>query len=129
MPRFSDNATAAAPPEEVWKVLYDPSRIPEWWAHVETAEPGDGGVTIYVEGYPDFPMPQLMTTSADDRTVRFSCQVSDLNIEWRLAPRDDGGTDISVDVEIPEREAHRLDTQRAEVGESIRRLAAVATAA
>jgi hypothetical protein len=52
-----------------------------------------------------------------------------LNIEWRLAPRDDGGTDISVDVEIPEREAHRLDTQRAEVGESIRRLAAVATAA
>ena len=129
MPSFSDSATTTAPPEEVWKVLYDPTRIPDWWAGIETAEPGDGGVTIYAEGYPDFPMPQLMTSSPDDRTVRFSCQVSDMKIEWRLAPRDDGGTDIAVDVEIPEREAHRLDAQRAEVGGSIRNLATRAAAA
>jgi uncharacterized protein YndB with AHSA1/START domain len=128
MPAFADTATTTAPPEEVWKVLYDPTRIPDWWAGIETAQPGDDGVTIYAEGYPDFPMPQLMTTSADDRTVRFSCQVSEMLIEWRLAPRDDGGTEITVDVEIPEREAHRLDEQRAEVGESIRRLATVAAA-
>jgi uncharacterized protein YndB with AHSA1/START domain len=128
MPEFADHATSTAPPEEVWKVLYDPSRIPEWWAGIATAEPGDDGVTIYAEGYPDFPMPQLMTSSPEDRTVRFSCQVSDMNIEWRLVPRGDGGTEISVDVEIPEREAHRLDTQRAEMGESIRRLATVAAA-
>jgi uncharacterized protein YndB with AHSA1/START domain len=110
----------------VWKVLYDPSRIPEWWAGIETAEPGDGKVTIFAEGYPDFPMPQLMTSSPDDRTVRFSCQVSDMDIQWRLTPRDDGGTDIDVDVLIPEREAHRLEDQRQEVGESIRTLADIA---
>jgi len=126
MPAFSDSAITAAPPEEVWKVLYDPTRIPEWWSGIATAELGDGGVTIYADGYPDFPMPQLMTTSPDDRTVRFSCQVSDLDIAWRLAPCDDGGTDISVDVKIPEHEAHRLEDQRAEVAASIRKLAEVA---
>jgi hypothetical protein len=71
-------------------------------------------------------MPQLLTSSPDDRTVRFSCQVSDMDIAWRLAPRADGGTDIAVEVKIPEREAHRLDDQRAEVGASIRNLAEVA---
>lgn len=126
MPRFSHGAATPAPPEEVWKVLYDPARIPDWWAGIATAEPGDGGVTLFADGYPDFPMPQLISTSPGDRTVRFSCTISDMRIEWRLAPRDDGGTDIAVEVEIPEREAHRLDDQRAEVGASIRNLAEVA---
>jgi len=126
MPDFSDSTTTSAPPEEVWKVLYDPARIPEWWDGIASVEPDGGRVTIYANGYPDFPMPQLMTTSPDDRTVRFSCQLSDMDIAWRLAPRDDGGTDIAVEVKIPDREAHRLDDQRAEVGASIRNLAEVA---
>jgi hypothetical protein len=126
MPSFTDNATTLAPPEEVWKVLYDPTRIPEWWANIATAEPGDGKVTLYVDGWPDFPMPQLMTTSHDDGTVQFSCQVSDMNIVWQLAPRAEGGTDISVAVEIPDKEADRLGKMQDEVGESIRNLAALA---
>ncbi len=126
MPSFSDSATTTAPPEEVWKVLYDPTRIPEWWADVATAEPEDGKVTIYADGWPDFPMPQVMTTSPKDRSVQFSCQVSDLDTVWRLTPRDDGGTDLSVAVTIPEKEAHRLGQVQDEVGRSIRRLAEVA---
>jgi uncharacterized protein YndB with AHSA1/START domain len=126
LPAFRDSTSTGAPPEEVWKVLYDPTRIPDWWDGIATAEPGDRGVTLYADGYPDFPMPQLMTSAPDDRSVRFSCQVSDMDIEWRLAPRDDGGTEIIVDVQIPEREAHRLDDQRAEIGASIRNLAQLA---
>jgi uncharacterized protein YndB with AHSA1/START domain len=126
VPAFTETATSAAAPEEVWKVLYDPSRIPEWWDGIASAVPGDGRVTLFADGYPDFPMPQLVTSTPGDRTVRFSCTVSDMLFEWRLAPRDDGGTDIAVDVEIPEREAHRFDDQRAEVGASIRNLADVA---
>jgi uncharacterized protein YndB with AHSA1/START domain len=126
MPSFTDSATTPAPPEEVWKVLYDPTRIPEWWANIATAEPEDGKVTLYVDGWPDFPMPQLMTTSPDDRSVQFSCQVSDMDIKWRLAPLDAGGTDIAVSVEIPDKEAHRLGKMQDEVGESIRNLAEVA---
>jgi hypothetical protein len=39
------------------------------------------------------------------------CLVSDLRFEWRLVP-EGGGTLITVEVEIPDAEAHRLDTQR-----------------
>jgi len=40
MPSFRDTIIAAAPPEEVWKILYNPARFPEWLAGVETVEPG-----------------------------------------------------------------------------------------
>ena len=47
--------------------------------------------------------------------------------EWRLEPLDPG-TRIRVHVEIPEEEAHRLESQRAGVSASLRSLAALATA-
>jgi uncharacterized protein YndB with AHSA1/START domain len=132
MPAFHDHATSTAPPEEVWKILYDPGRFPEWWEGIETvdagdAKGGDGDVTFYPDGYPDFPMPQLIDTAESDRRVTVSCLVSDLHFTWQLTPRDDGGTDIEVNVKIPEQEAARLDTQRATIAASLRKLAAVAT--
>jgi uncharacterized protein YndB with AHSA1/START domain len=30
MPGFELSATSSAPVEEVWKLLFDPSRFPEW---------------------------------------------------------------------------------------------------
>lgn len=133
MPAFHDAASTSAPPEEVWKLLYDPSRFPEWWVGVETIEEGDakggdGTFTLYPEGYPDFPMPQALRTDADERGVRISCLVSDLTFVWRLADGDPG-TRITVDVEIPEAEAHRLDGQREAVSASLKRLAALAATA
>ena len=38
MPSFRDTVTSAAPPEEVWKLLYDPARFPDWWSGIETVE-------------------------------------------------------------------------------------------
>jgi uncharacterized protein YndB with AHSA1/START domain len=126
MPEFSDSAQTPAPPEEVWKLLYDPTRFPEWWAGVETVEARDGGYTMYPEGYPDFPMPQQFETSSDGRGVKISCLVSDLRYEWRLEEAD-GGTRILVEVEIPEQEAQRLDSQRHTVAQSLANLAALAS--
>jgi uncharacterized protein YndB with AHSA1/START domain len=129
---FDDETETTAPPEEVWKALYDPARFPEWWAGIQTAAPGDakGGdadVTFYPDGYPDFPMPQHVTTHNENRRVTVSCTVSDLVFEWRLAPLDgDAGTHIAVHVEIPAREAARLQTQRQLIGQSLRNLAALA---
>ena len=132
---FHDTTTTAAPPEEVWKLLYDPARFPEWWAGIETVETeisadGETKYTMYPDGYPDFPMPQLLETIARRRPrVRVSCLVSDLRFEWRLEPwRRRGGTRISVDVEIPEEEAQRLDTQREAISSSLGKLAELAAA-
>lgn len=136
MPSFQHSITAAAPPEEVWKVLYDPSRFPEWWAgveavKVETTPAGAGdptSYTLYPTGYPDFPMPQQLEASRDHQSVVISCLVSDLRFEWRLEPLDGGrATRISVDVEIPQAEVHRLGTQREVIAASLSRLAAVVT--
>jgi uncharacterized protein YndB with AHSA1/START domain len=131
MPTFDDSTIARAPVEEVWKLLYDPSRFADWWAGVETVEPaghdGRGDITIYPEGYPDFPMPQALRTDGDGHRVTVSCLVSDLVFEWRLEPVGDG-TRIGVHVEIPEPEAHRLDDQREVVSASLRSLATLAAA-
>lgn len=130
MPAFDDVATTAAAPVQVWKILYDPLRFPEWWAGMADARSGDarGGtadITLWPEGYPDFPLPQRVEASSRDHRVVVSCTVSDLVFEWRLEPTS-GGTLISVHVEIPEQEAARLATQREVVTSSLRRLAELA---
>jgi uncharacterized protein YndB with AHSA1/START domain len=131
MPTFDDSAVSPAPVEEVWKLLYDPSRMVEWWAGIERAEPegqdGEGNLTIWPTGYPDFPMPQDLRADRDGRRVTISCLVSELEFSWRLTPLEEGdGTRIDVHVAIPEVEAHRLEGQRREVAVSLRSLAATA---
>jgi uncharacterized protein YndB with AHSA1/START domain len=130
MPSFRDSADAKAAPEEVWKLLYDPARFPDWWAGIGTVDVGEQGeYTMYPEGYPDFPMAQLLESKGEGRRVTVSCLVNDLRFEWRLEPLEDDGTRISVEVEIPEAEARRLDSQRDTIRASLSRLAELATQA
>jgi hypothetical protein len=129
MPTFDQSTVSSAAPEEVWKLLYDPARFPEWWAGVGsvTSAGGTGDYTMFPDGYPDFPMPQALETSQDSGSVKISCLVSDLCFDWRLRPSGTG-TEISVHVEIPDSEAHRLDTQRDIIRQSLIRLADLAAA-
>jgi len=128
MPSFHDSADAQAPPEEVWKLLYDPARFPEWWAGIATVEPGtDGKYTMFPDGYPDFPMAQMLDTQRDGHSVTVSCLVSDLVFEWVLEPLDGERTRINVHVEIPEAEAARLETQKDVIRTSLHTLAEIAT--
>jgi Polyketide cyclase / dehydrase and lipid transport len=127
MQTFDESAVSTAPPEEVWKLLYDPAQFPLWWAGTGSVETdSDGGdYTMYPEGYPDFPMPQALATSRENGAVKISCLVSDLCFDWRLRPWG-SGTEISAHVEIPDREAHRLDSQRDIIRRSLRQLAQLA---
>ena len=126
MPSFHETAISAAAPEDVWKLLYDPSRFPEWWAGVESVEVASAGeYTLYPDGYPEFPMAQLLTTARSEQRVTVSCLVSDLRFDWRLEP-DGAGTRILVDVDLPESEAHRLATQKRLIRSSVGRLAELA---
>jgi len=129
MPTFEQSTVSSAVPEEMWKLLYDPARFPEWWAGVGsvTTAGGTGDYTMFPDGYPDFPMPQALETSQDSGSVKISCLVSDLCFDWRLRPSGTG-TEISVHVEIPDSEAHRLDTQRDIIRQSLIRLADLAAA-
>jgi hypothetical protein len=113
VPAFALTGHADAAVEEVWKLLFDPSRFPEGWVGVETvrADSSDSYV-LWPTGYPDFPMPQQLRTDRAAARVTISCQVSD----------------IDVRVELPEAEAHRVSTQRAAIGRSLRRLAELAAA-
>jgi hypothetical protein len=81
--------------------------------------------TMYTSGYPDYPMPQELHTDHDGGTVAISCLVPDLKFEWRL--RSLGlGTEITVHVEIPAAEAHRLATQQDIIRRSLATLAELA---
>ena len=40
MPGFALSAQCRAPVEEVWKLLFDPARFPQWWTGVETVRTG-----------------------------------------------------------------------------------------
>ena len=104
-----------------------PVKVPDWWAGIETVDvTRDGEYTPYPDGYPDFPMAQLLDTHRDQQRVTVSCLVSDLRFEWPLEP-DVEGTRITVDGESPDAEGHRLDTQRQIISASMKRLAELAT--
>jgi uncharacterized protein YndB with AHSA1/START domain len=129
MPGFALSAECRAPVEDVWKLLFDPAQFPRWWAGVETVRPGPAGeFTLWPTGYPDFPMPQKLRVDQANERITISCQVSDIEIVWQLAEAGPG-TAIHVQVSLPEQEAHRLGGQHQMMGESLRRLAALAEAA
>lgn len=129
MPGFTLTGYADAPVEEVWKLLFDPTRFPEWWVGVETVRADrPGEYTQWPPGYPDFPMPQKLRTDRQGGRVMISCQVSDIDVAWQLAEAG-AGTAIEVRVDFPDAEAHRLEGQRETFGESMRKLAALAESA
>jgi uncharacterized protein YndB with AHSA1/START domain len=126
MPVLTLTGHAAAPVENVWKLLHNPARFPEWWEGVETVVPGRlGEYTMWPAGYPDFPMAQHLSTEHGGTGVTISCLVSDLVFRWQL--RADGeATHIDVVVEFPDREAHRLPDQRRMLESSLATLAILA---
>jgi uncharacterized protein YndB with AHSA1/START domain len=129
MPEFALSSLCRAPVEEVWKLLFDPARFPDWWVGVESVrEDAPGQFTQWPAGYPDFPMPQELRTDRASGRVTVSCQVSDIDFFWQLAEAGTG-TRIHVSVNLPDREAHRFDGQQQVIKESLSRLATLAEAA
>jgi uncharacterized protein YndB with AHSA1/START domain len=129
MPGFELTTDCRAPVEEVWKLLFDPDRFPDWWAGIEAVrKDAPGQFTVWPAGYPDFPMPQRLRTDQADGRVIISCQVSAIEMVWQLAEAG-AGTSIHVSFTAPESQAHRVDGQHKLFEESLRRLTALAEAA
>ncbi|MEA2177673.1 MAG: hypothetical protein QOG77_970 [Solirubrobacteraceae bacterium] len=132
MHRFDDHAVSDAPVEEVWKLLYDPSRFPEWWQGLDAVERGAheerGDYTARLDGHPDVPVPQELRSDVSAGNVTVSCLHSDITFAWHLTPLDDGGTEITVQVEVPDDVAHLVAQQRDEMRGSLLALARLAGA-
>ena len=129
MPGFTLSARCCAPVEEVWKLLFDPARFPDWWAGIEAVRKDAlDQFTLWPADYPDFPIPQKLRADQADGRVIISCQVFAIDMVWQLAEAG-AGTSIHVNVTAPESKAHLLDRQHRLIEESLRRLAALAEAA
>ena len=128
MLEFEDSARSEAPPEEVWKILYDPARCSEWWEGMETTSVGDGEFTLQQVGIPELQIPNRLEVRDEGSAVVISCLLHDFVYDWRLEPLDDGeATVISVHVAIPDEKVERFeDFQRSMMGASVRRLATLA---
>jgi len=120
MASFDDIADTAAPPEEVFKLLYDPEQFSRWWGCMQ------------IEGnpapskHPDFGLPRVVASSRGDGRVTISCSLADIVFDWRLEERPQGGTNIAVHVEVPDVYQLDLEGQKAVIGMSLRQLADVA---
>lgn len=130
MPEFTLTEMTTAPVEDVWKLLFDPSRFPEWWAGVEAVQVGpEGGYTIWHDAYPGFPVRQELRTDRATGRVTMSCQVFDVEFAWQLAEHGDG-TRITVRVDIPpDHAAQLLELQQNLIAASLAALATLAEAA
>src|SRR5262249_15978306 len=117
-----------APPEEVWKILYDPGRFTEWWDGMETTSVGDGEFTFQQVGVPELQIPNRLEIRSAGSAIMISCLLHDFVYAWQPEPLDGGrATRISVHVVIPDEKAERFEQrQRAMIGASVRRLAEVA---
>lgn len=128
MPGFREEIVCEADPTAVWRLVHDPDRLAEWMADTERVEAaGEGLVTRYLHGWPDFPMPTRVRSRADGVRVVISCLVSDIDFQVTLCPHP-LGCGVEVAASVPDREAARIDGLRELVRASLERLAARASA-
>jgi len=126
MPGFEEERVCRAPAEEVWKLLYDPERFADWWDGMARAEQGaDGSVNRYMAAWPDFAYPTNISSAKAGQRIVISCQLSDIEHEWSLAPHVEGCL-VRARIEIPEAEAARLPMIHGETSRSIDNLVACA---
>ena len=125
MPEVVDSTTTSAPPEEVWKLLYDPARLAEWWIGLDHVEVDESGRVVFTRD-DGFVSPQRIQTDHAAGRITISCLVLGVEFRWLLSPLPGGGTRITARWAVPAREAAQLGAQRAALDASLRRLAALA---
>jgi len=114
LPRYEARRTLPAPVEEVWAVLADPGRWPEWWPGLVEVAPSvrralAPGAHWRLEGTnrPSFrPRPQLggslvVLDVVPLKHLSFQLTSEHARVELDLTPVEDGETHATLAVEAP----------------------------
>jgi len=129
MPHFTMSAHCRGSAEEIWRLLYDPYRFPEWWAGTARIDEVTRDPAVrFMDGWPDFPQTTGVIRRDDGPGVLISCLLSEIVHECTLESAE-AGCVVSVRVEVPETEAPRLARVREELTASLPRLVAAAESA
>jgi Polyketide cyclase / dehydrase and lipid transport len=125
MPVIEAEALVAAPAEEVFKVLHDPTRHPEWWVGVDTVEGvrrQDDALRFWVDSrdHPGIRLEQRQEPLAGGGIV-MTCLRYGIRFRWRLIPEGDA-TRVHAHVEIPDYSRELTDGYRTKIPASLERL-------
>jgi hypothetical protein len=117
-----ETAVCRAPALEVWKLLQDPLRYPEWWDGLVEAEATADGVTRWMGALPGVPIPTRVELRRAAGGVVIRCEVTGIVHVWTLEPAQEGCR-VRLRAAVPAQEADRwLDQQRTEARASLPRL-------
>ena len=119
---FEEEAICRAPALEVWKLLQDPLRYPEWWDGLVDAQPTPDGLTRWMGALPGVPIPTRVDLRRQAGGVVIRCEVTGIVHVWMLEPAREGCR-VRLRAAVPAGERERwLDQQHAEARASLPRL-------
>ena len=122
MIHFTETVVCRAPALQVWKLLYDPARFPEWWAGITRSEPTADGAVIQTSAVAgDYPL--SITATRESPGVMIRCPTTGSVYSWTIESYSDG---CQVQVEFPDGEQEQLRLSRERILASLPRLAAMA---
>jgi uncharacterized protein YndB with AHSA1/START domain len=127
MKQFEVSATCRAPATEVWALLYDPTRLADWWVGTEHIEGERNPLTRYTQAEPGVPFPTALHAAADGSHVTISCLLFDIAWEWTLKPAAEGCA-VHLRVHGSDEHADLVDGQHGDMRASVDRLVALAEA-
>lgn len=117
-----ETAVCRAPVLEVWKLLQDPMRYPEWWDGLVEAEPTPDGVIRRMGALPGVPIPTRIELRRAAAGVVVRCEVTGIVHLWTLEPLREGCR-VRLRAAVPGQEAGAwLEHQRGEARASLPRL-------
>ncbi len=93
MLEFEDSARSEAPPREVWKILYDPARITDWWKGWRPHRSATASSPSSTSTFPSCRSRTASRCATRGSAVVISCLLHDFVYDWRLEPLDEGQAD------------------------------------
>ena len=117
-----ETAVCRAPVLEVWKLLQDPMRYPEWWDGLVEAQATPDGVTRWMGALPGVPIPTRIELRRAAAGIVIRCEVTGIVHLWTLEPVREGCR-VRLRAAVPGQEADTwLEHQRVEARASLPRL-------